>query len=73
VQIRLETSQLEQAFAECDDIYVWVDDLFGEMGAYVRVDKEHFLGTLKAETKKGWRLYYDVILKGADLWIGGGG
>jgi len=73
VQLKLKPDQIDEALAECDDVYIWIDDLFGEMGAYIRVDKGHFMGTLKAESKKGWNIAHDVFLRGDDLWIGGGG
>lgn len=73
MQLKLTPEQIKPAIAEADDVYIWVDDLFCELGAYVRVDKEHLLSVLEDEGKKGWRLHYTVILKGADIWIGGGG
>ena len=71
--MKLKPDQLQEAIQEANTIFVWVDDLFGEMGAFLPVEKDAVTGVTQQMAERGWSINddYSLVMKNGDLWIGG--
>ena len=72
MKIELQQDQVVEALRQAKGVYVWHDDLFGEMGCYLQVRSSYFIDLLKQYQQKGFSLEPKVTrdTDTTEVWIG---